>query len=117
MESARQQRKVDDEVAINQLVAAVDNDDFDEIEEDTEQVIEYVAGYLAHSAFKIHKCEHCRYLLMNCEAYPRSYRWHPRSYRRHPRSYRRHLRSYRRNLRSYRRHIRNYRIHLWKTWM
>lgn len=67
MEEARQQRRRDDDVVAETLVAATSCAEHDRLTEGTEQAVAHVAGYLARSVTKTHKCEACHELLANRE--------------------------------------------------
>jgi hypothetical protein len=68
MDKARQQRKMDDTNVINNLVEAASQAEREDIDDATEQAISHLAGYLARSVLKVHRCEPCQDLLVNREA-------------------------------------------------
>ena len=65
MEEARQQRHLEDAKVVEKLVEAASCAEREDLNESTEQAIEHVAGYLARSVVKKHKCDGCHILLVD----------------------------------------------------
>ena len=65
MYEARQLRQADENKVIEELAEAASQAEHGELEEGTEQAIGHLAGFLARSVFRIHKCEPCHSLLVN----------------------------------------------------
>ena len=65
MEEARQQRQQEDGKVIESLVEAATCAEREDLTESTEQAIAHVAGYLARSVGKKHKCHACHSLLVD----------------------------------------------------
>lgn len=67
MEEARRQRQQEDDTVVEALVVAATNVEKEGLTESAEQAVSHVAGYLAHSTLKKHKCQACQVLLVNRE--------------------------------------------------
>ena len=65
MEEARQQRQREDDIAVETLLAAASCAENERLTEGAEQAVAHVAGYLARSVNRKHKCEACHELLVN----------------------------------------------------
>ena len=65
MDEARKHRQREDDAVVDMLVVAASCADNGRLTEDTQQAIAHVAGYLARSITKKHKCQACHELLVN----------------------------------------------------
>ena len=68
MNEARQQRQLDDDKIIKDLLQAASHVESEDLADGTEQAVVHLAGYLARSVLKVHKCEPCHSLLIDKEA-------------------------------------------------
>ena len=63
MEEVRKQRKECDSIIVQELLQHTSQVSPDELPEGVEQALTHLAGYLARSVLKVHKCEACHDLL------------------------------------------------------